>query len=426
MRYLLCVIEQGMISVLNIGLNIWLIRIGGGELFGLYAFWFNVALLAGAVQTGLTICHLAPLAPGPGTAPHRKPAEEPLMAASLALIAAAIVLAASTVAVDRRLSGTIPAAAIVFIPSYLVYQYARALAFSRGSLMTATVSTTMVAVVTGVGLAIDHQFMPTTTPGQALLIAGAAYGLVGAVTTWHLAAGLRVKLRHLRAYLPFASISRWSVLGIVCFETTNRMPSFAVAGWLGAASLGRMTATQIPTRVPILLVAALQPALRNDLAHRLSDGDWKGYVRDTVRGAVLAFGANALWAVPVAMVWTFLARLLFHGRFVDDVELGMLWATSQALGSVINVTVTAFQVCGAFRLIGIADIAGTVGTLLGLALLMPPLGVAGAVAAIAIGQACYLTVTIAQWPALRRRVDDPHRAGAAEAVSASDRAIATG
>ena len=416
-----------MISVLNIGLNIWLIRIGGGELFGVYAFWFNVALLASAVQTGLVICHLVPLPPGPAAAPRRLPAEQALMAASLTLIGAAVILVAGAVGVDRSLSGTIPPATIVFVPAYLVYQYARALAFSRGALITATVTTTLVTAITAAGLAADYLYSSSTTASRAMLITGGAYGIVGAAATWQMAAGLRLRLHHLRAYLPFASISRWSVLGIVCFETTNRLPSFAVAGWFGAAALGRMSTTQIPTRVPILLVAALQPALRNDLARRLGERDWQGFARETMRGAIMAFAANAVWAVPVGMAWSFLARLLFHGRFVDDVDLGMLWATSQALGSVCNVAVTALQVCGAFRLIGIADIAGTVGTLLGLGLLMPHFGVAGTIASIAVGQACYLAMTIRQWPLLKRRMSaDWGQTHPTAATDAGTRATAAG
>jgi hypothetical protein len=414
MRYLLCLIEQGLISVLNIGLNLWLIRIGGGELFGVYAFWFNVALLAGSVQNGLTICHLAPLPPGPGTAPPRQSAEQALMAASLVLVAGSGVLVAGAVGVDHALSGAIPSATIVYVPAYLAYQYARALAFSRGALVTATVATTLVTVITAAGLAADYLLMSGTTANRVMLITALGYGVAGTATTWHLAAGLRLRLGHLRGYLPYASISRWSVLGIACFEATNRLPSFAVAGWYGAAALGRMSTTQIPTRVPILLVAALQPALRNDLARRLGDGDWKGFASDTLRGGLLAFAANAVWAVPVGLAWSFLARWLFHGRFTEDADLGMLWATSQTLGSVINVAATAFQVCGAFRLIGIADIGGAAGTLLGLAVLMPRFGVAGTIGAIAVGQACYLAVTIAQWPRLKRGMPSgPARALAA-------------
>jgi O-antigen/teichoic acid export membrane protein len=423
MKYLLYVFEQGLVSLLNIGLNIWLIRAGGTELYGTYAFWFNVALLAGSVQNGLTICHLGPLPPGPPTLPERREAEPALLAASLAVTALAALLVAGAIALSAWPAtaggaSVMSAAAIAFVPAYLAYQYARALAFSRGAVRAGTAATTIAFAVIVIGLATLDALMPGMDAPGVLLIAALAYGVAGAAITWHLARGLRLNRHHLRRYLPYAAISRWSLIGIVCFELMNRAPGFAITGWLGAGALGRMSATQLPARVPILLVAALQPALRNDLARARNRGDWRAFGRQSLRAALAAAALNLAWAIPVGLAWPLLARVLFHGRFADDLVLGLLWIASQGIGSLIVVAATGFQVCGAFRMIGLADIAGAVATVLGLAVLMPLFGVAGTVGAVILGQACYLLAALAQWHRLSATFPGHPDHGRSEMVAA--------
>jgi O-antigen/teichoic acid export membrane protein len=418
MTYLLCLIEQGLVSGLNIGLNIWLIRVGGSELYGVYAFWFNVALLAGSVQYGLTISHLLPLPPGPGTAPQRVAAEAPLLAASLALLAVAAVAVAAVMALVPAGSPTMLGGAVLLVPAYLGYQYARALAFSRGAVRIATATTAAVVALTVGGLGADALWGGHDGDAdRVLLIAGGAYAIAGAAATWRLAAGLGPIVRpfgaHLRRYLPFASLSRWSLIGIVCFEMMNRTPNFAVTGWLGAGGLGRMSATGLPARVPILMVAGLQPAFRNDLARLRERGAWRRFTLHSALGSLAAAAANLAWAVPVGLAWPMLARLLFHGRFADDAALGMLWIASQGLGSVIVLLATAFQVCGAFRMIGLADIAGAAATVAGLAVLLPAFGIAGTIGAMVLGQACYLAAVLAQWHRLKTNFPVDSRQGLA-------------
>jgi hypothetical protein len=108
-----------------------------------------------------------------------------------------------------------------------------------------------------------------------------------------------------------------------------------------------------------------------------------------------------------------LARLLFHGRFANDAALGMLWIASQGLGSVIVLLATAFQVCGAFRMIGLADMAGAAATVAGLAILLPPFGIAGTIGAMILGQACYLAAVLAQWHRLKTNFPVDSRQGLA-------------
>jgi O-antigen/teichoic acid export membrane protein len=399
--YLLCLIEQALVSGLNIGLNIWLIRAGGSDLYGIYAFWLNVALLAGSVQYGLTISHLMALPLGPGTAPSRLAAERALLAASLALIGLGALLVAGVIGIEAGRSGTLLGGAVLLVPAYLAYQYARALAFSRGAVVAATCTTAAVVLVMVAGLAADAVLTGGANADHVLLIGGAAYALAGGVATWRLAAGLGPILRHLRRYLPYARISRWSLLGIVCFELMNRVPNFATTAWFGAAGLGRLSATQLPARVPILLVAGLQPALRNELAALRDRNEWRRFNTHTLRAAVAALAVNLVWAVPVGLGWPFVARLLFHGRFVDDLDLGLLWIASQAIGSLIVVAGTPYQVCGAFRMVGLADLAGAAATVAGLLILMPPFGLAGTIGAMIAGQVCYLAAVLVQWAKLR-------------------------
>ena len=292
-------------------------------------------------------------------------------------------------------------AAIALVPCYLAYQYARALAFSRGALLAATLATAGTVVLIVGALAFDALTGWPASAGRALLIAAFGYGISGALTTWILSAGLRLRWIHLRNYWPYAAISRWSLLGIVCFELMNRAPGFAVTGWLGAGALGRMSTTQLPSRPPIIAVAGLLPAMRNRLADLRSQHRWTEFTRLTMRAGLAAAAFNAAWALPVGLAWPLLSRLAFNGRFAEDVGLGVLWTLSQAFGSVAAVVGTAFGVCGAFRRIGFADLAGAVATVIGLLVLLPSFGILGGIGATIAGQACYLAVVAAQWRFLR-------------------------
>jgi O-antigen/teichoic acid export membrane protein len=311
------------------------------------------------------------------------------------------VLVAVAVGINGGQSESMLSGAVLLVPSYLCYQYARALAFSRGFVITATVISVTVLVLTVGGLTVDRALTPAMDANHVLLVTGGAYVVAGGIATWFLASELGLSFHHLRLYRTYASVSRWTLLGVVCFEMMNRMPNFAVSGQLGVAALGRMSATQLPTRVPALFVMGLQPALRNDLASLRERGEWARFTSHCALASFAALMANLLWAVPIGLAWLSVTNLLFHGQFADDLDLGLLWIASQSLASSSFVAATAFQVCGEFRRIGLADVAGALSTTTGVVVLMPVFGIAGAIAALIIGQACYLLALLPQWSRLR-------------------------
>ncbi len=64
MRFLLSVAEQGMGSIITFGINIWLIRNGAAESYGVYVFWYSVAWVLATCQSTLTVVHLSSLPSG--------------------------------------------------------------------------------------------------------------------------------------------------------------------------------------------------------------------------------------------------------------------------------------------------------------------------------------------------------------------------
>jgi len=63
-RYLISVVEQALWSVLNLGVNLLLIRLAAPAEYGAFAFWANVGFVLTSIQNALTVCHLQVLAPG--------------------------------------------------------------------------------------------------------------------------------------------------------------------------------------------------------------------------------------------------------------------------------------------------------------------------------------------------------------------------
>ena len=130
-RYLTSAVEQALSSILNLGVNLLLIRLTAPEQFGAFALWANAAFVICGVQNALTLVHLQ-VAQGDGKSEPRLSLERLMHAvnmitlgvSAIGVLAAALVLQANGSAVGA------PAAAL-FVPAFLAQQYVRALAFSR-------------------------------------------------------------------------------------------------------------------------------------------------------------------------------------------------------------------------------------------------------------------------------------------------------
>lgn len=390
-RYLISVIEQALWSALNLGVNLLLIRVCAPSDYGAFAFWSNLGYVLSSLQNALTVCHLQALVPGDGLSVGRLEVERLMHGVTGVFLAglAALTLVSALLlhAVDSEF-GTLAAA--LFIPAFLLQQYIRALAFSRGGPATAAIQTGMVLAVAVVLLGAAVLIRKPLRANDVLVCMGSAYGAVGVVGAVRALRGQgmsRLRPRELRAYLAYAAQSSWIFLGVTTTEVLARVYAFIAAGWFGAGALATLSATQQLLRPVPLLASSWSMVAKVDLARRREAGDWRGFAWFVIAALVGGVAIAAAWTGLIHLVWGQISQHLFAGKYGKDDWMVLLWGLSAALGFSQVVVSAALQVLRAFKLLALANAAASAVAVVAVLAIAKIYGVGGAVLGTAAGQA---------------------------------------
>jgi O-antigen/teichoic acid export membrane protein len=390
-RYLAAIIEQGLWSLLNLGVNLGVARYLTPEEYGTFVFWTNLGFVLSSLQAALTTCHLWALAPGEGDAPHRLETERMMHVVTVLFLAAVIVISLVGAVV---LAGPFEIlAAPLFLASYLLQQYLRSLYFSRGKPWMATLQTALVLAIAflllGAGLVSGKPLQ-----GEFVLACLAiAYGVVGLV--WAVrgcASQMRGSWPHLRGYAAFAIQSSWIFLGVTTTELLARFYAFIVAAWYGPRDLAILAATQLLLRPVSLLGASWSMVARTDLASQREASQW-GRFTTLVVGAVAAGMVIAVvWTALVGFGWRQIADHLFGGKYREYSWMVGLWGVSAALSFGQIVLNSALQVLREFKVLALANAAASAAAALAIVAIMWKFGYSGAIAGTATGQLLEMVV----------------------------------
>lgn len=403
-RYLISAVEQALWSVLNLGVNLLLIRLVAPSHYGAFAFWANTGFVLSSLQNALTVCHLQVLAPGPIRAEPRLSVERLMHAVTIPFLLA--VAAASFVGViflQRAGSALGAPAAALFLPAFLLQQYIRALAFTRGRPATAALQTGMV-LVTAVSLLTLAFLAHALTADRVLLSLGLAYGLVGV-------GGAALAVREqiggapwppLGDFRHYVAQSGWIFLGVSSTELLTRFYAFIVTGWYGPVALASLSATQQLLRPVPLLATSWSMIGRADLARRREAGDWRGFVRvmalALVGGVVVAVG----WAALIYQAWPLITQHLFGGKYQSFRWMTLMWGLAAAIGFTQVVISAGLQALHAFKGLALANAAASLVGAGAILLIMRASGYPGAILGTAIGQMMELVVMAALLAAMLR------------------------
>lgn len=410
-RYLISAVEQALWSLLNLGVNLLLIRLAAPAQYGVFAFWANCGFVLSSLQNALTLCHLQVLAPSDVMSEPRLGVERIMHLVTL--IAVAVVAAGTlgcVVLLQRSASPLAAPAAALYLPAFLLQQYIRAVAFARGRPTTAAVQTGLALGASVLLLAVAYLFKAMRAE-QILLCLGAAYAITGlAGAAWAVRgqlAGLRWRLLgQFRAYL---GQSGWVFLGVTSTELLTRFYAFVVTGWYGPAALASLAATQQLLRPIPLLAASWSLVARNDLARRRDAGDWIGIGRLVA----LAAGGGAVvavaWALPIFLGWRLISTHLFDGKYGDDGWMVLLWSVSAAISFGQVVVSAGLQTLRAFKPLALANAAASVVAAAAVLLVMRFAGYRGAVGGTAVGQMLELVVMALMLAAMLRARRDEAR-----------------
>jgi O-antigen/teichoic acid export membrane protein len=250
----------------------------------------------------------------------------------------------------------------LFIPAFLLYQFVRAFAFSRGRVVLAAGLTGAVMIASALGLACDAWagFRPDAT--RVLLIVGAAYGVCAVAVLWLLDPGIRpiVHASGLRRYAHYLRGSGWLMLGAGSAEVTSRLYGFMVVSWFGTQALARLSAVQVVVRPAWMLSSAWTSIGFPAMATQRAAGDQSGLIGTMLRGAAMAAAGSAVWSGIVIVAWPWISSALYRGQYADIGHLGWFWGGNVVLGSIAVALNTAMLVLGQFRLLALIDLAGAV------------------------------------------------------------------
>ena len=412
-RYAIAIVEQGLFSILNLGVTLLLGRLLAPEQFGAAVVWFAVAYVLVSVQNAVSISHVQVLPTGAGTDPARLETERIMLAATavfLVLVAVIVAIAAAWLKASGSPFGVM--AAVLFVPAYLLQQYVRLLCFSRGEALTAAHQTGLVLVLAVVLLGLGYVGFSELSAEHVLGLLGAAYGVIGLLGLWRACRGLigdTLRLGHfwtlLKRYIEFARHSAWIFLGVISTELLARFYVFAAGAAYGPATLALLSFSQTFLRPVPLLASSWSLAARGDLVARRDRQDGRGFSRMLILAAVGGLAVSALWSAAVFAGWPLITDSLFEGKYAEAQWMLPLWGLSVAFGFVQVVVSTGLQVLKAFKPLAIANAAASLVAAGGVLWLMQHQGASGAILGTALGQALEAAAMLAVLVVMVRRLN---------------------
>jgi O-antigen/teichoic acid export membrane protein len=394
-RYLISALEQAIWSLLNFGVNLLLIRFVAPDQYGAFVFWASCGFVLSSVQNALTICHLQVLPPGDGRDPARLSVERLMYSVNLSFLAVvALGVFAGALAYHRSGNPYGVIAATLFVPAYLLQQYIRALAFSRGRPGMAAAQTGLVFVLVAALLGEALLAHDALNASAILLRLGAAYAICGvAGAVWAVRGQGRLPgPRELAAYGDYAKQSGWIFLGVSSTELLTRFYVFVVAGWYGAAVLASLSATQQLLRPIPLLASSWGMVARTDLVRRRDRGEWGAFTRLVGLALIGGLVVAALWTGVLFEAWPLITTHLFGGKYQADGWMVLLWGLSAALAFGQAVLSAALQSLRVFKPLALANTAASLVAVAAILMSMRGMGYGGAIIGTAAGQFLELVV----------------------------------
>ncbi|MDE1174018.1 MAG: hypothetical protein PW790_10155 [Parvibaculaceae bacterium] len=388
-RYFLSIADQGMASALMLGLNIVLARYSPPEQFGAFVFWSNTGLILGSLQNALTVCHIAVLPPGPGDAKERFATERLMLHVSL-IYQIVMALGGGAVAVALALGGSSLGllSAFLFLPAFLLQQYLRSLAFSRGLATAAAINTATVFFASLIGVAVLLMLGLHIDADRVLLVVAGGYWLSCLIGWGQLRPGFPrlFSFGQLKGYRLFVRDSRWVFVGVTSTELLVRFYSFVVATWFGPAALAALSASQLPLRPIPLLAVSWSSIGRADLAALREGNGWRKYGWHLLIAALVIIAIAIPYGLAVYFCWPLISHYVFAGKYADGASLSLLWAISSGLAAIQLIGGIGLQVVRAFRPLAIATAIAAAVTVLATLVLIGQFGYPASVIGTIIGQ----------------------------------------
>jgi O-antigen/teichoic acid export membrane protein len=389
MKFAASMAEQMFGSILTFAINIWMIRNGAAEAYGVYVFWLAIAWVLGTAQGTLVITHLFALPSAKDNLAARRDPERLFLTVTIGiLIVTAIGVAGGDAAMAAAGSPLSASTAVVFTSAFLLFQYTRAFAFSRQRPVLAACLTGSILVSAMLVLVIDRWLGHAPDAARVLMLTGLAYGLCSLAVLLLLLDGAGPMLRpaDIRRHAHLLRGSWWLMLGAGSGEVTSRLYGFATASWVGAGALATLSAVQVVIRPAWLLSSSWMSIAFPQMVARRNQGDKTGFLRVMLGGATVPTAGCIVWTAIVIIFWPSISDLVFHGRYAEIGPLAYLWGGYAVLGAIAVTLNTAMLSLGEFRRLALLDLAGALVTIAAVFVMLSHFDYPWVVVATMIGQ----------------------------------------
>lgn len=392
-------VDQVLLSGLNFGIGIALIRYASKETYGLYSQLFAAGVLSTTLLDALIGSALTTLS-------ARRSVDErvTLVARTLRIQWAASGLLAimagvgigvlsTTVGLSENPLGLALAFA-AFIFALGCREYCRTALFieSRPDIVAKLDAIFVAMTVLGSALLL---LVDRVTVTEIMCLLATANGVVAVLYSTDLVKteGSSATWRHyVTDFQLLWSLSRWALIGSIAGWLVNNSYLYVAGGFLGVAALADLNAARL-LLIPIsILGVAWSRVARPTLGQMIAATEW-----DPIRGFLLksTLAMEGFTVVYVVVLWLAFPWLSIHvlgEKYQHISHLLLLWGIYFAVNSARNVGTTLLTSFGAFKALFWQGLASLPVLLVACWVLMPRFGVMGALGAMITVEAWELLV----------------------------------
>lgn len=399
-------LDQALLSALNLGLGLLLIRLTAKESYGLYAQLFAGGLFATAVLEALVTGPLNNVAAGLDV--QRRAAVighlarfQQWLSLALALLSGAVVAAGVAVTGADPRPGWLGAAFAVYVYAGSLREYARSIGFLEGRVGDVLKMDGLYAFAVVAGMSVLTVYGLLALPAVVFVL-GLSNLAALALRRWP-AADQDDRAGGAVAVAALWRLGRWALPGALVSWAANYSYLYLAALWLGATASADLNAARLLLMPISLCVIAWSRTARPHAAQLLA----QRRLRPLNRYVGLSVAAlELLTATYVGLLWLALPWLEVHllgPQYRGLHALVLAWGLYFALSAARTAGSSLLASAGRYRMLLVVSCL-CAAVMLAVAFYTIPLwGVQGAVAALSVFEvACLLLIWLVLWPRVRR------------------------
>ena len=389
-KYLLSLIDQGLLSAFNFTIALILIRTWDPALFGVFVFWQAIALFVGSIQNTLVSIPLSVHVPTCRSNLERDRTERALSSLNFLIIAGAFTLVITYnyfFPTAETASFVVTLVFAAYVGASLFREYVRSIGFGRlrpGSVLLTDGPYVLIGCGIFVIYRIDVTLLDLSVVMGILALASAAGGAIGLT---HQGQSIR-SLRGFtfRIYEPIWRDAKWSLSGAMTTMLQNRGYVFLVTALVGFEALGSLAAGGILFRPVGVLLTAWGRIARPYLARAAAENRQSDFIRTILIALTLTILALlALYAI-IYLAWNDLEGLIYRSKYPTIGWIALGWSAVTLVSSLRMVLTITLSAVKQFKPLAIATLYGSIVSLAAVAFTVPIFGFETAMVGIFLGE----------------------------------------